>query len=341
MLTRRCNIRCRHCCVEALPASALEGDTAEQDLRDWVLQTAQVPTVTHLSLTGGEPFLVNSLLREAVDLAAGRGLQVGVVTSGFWATSPAAAQRRLEPLAKWAKQFTLSLSVDRFHQEHVPLERIRNAIVAAHEVGIEQVKIKLGYLGVSAEESREQLLRKIGQVPAPFAIEFQLVHRTGRAVRQVSRDEFVKEEEQFQAVSVVNIPCTMADFPLITPEGNVYACCGVALLLKHQTPLLLGNLHKENLSEILDRSETNTILHFIRLYGPLQLFKRTGRKVKIKDCDATSLCTLCLKLFASPSLVADLEQQLQETGWKKTTRAIAVDRLLYRGEPAALARMSP
>lgn len=339
MLTRRCNIRCRHCCVDALPASAREGDVARRDLENWVQQAAEEPKITYLSLTGGEPFLVYPLLRRAVDLAAGRGLPVGVVTSGFWATSPAAARRKLAPLARWGQRFSLSLSIDRFHQEYVPLARIKNAILAAHELGIEQVKVKLGYLGASAADSQARLLRELGSLPAPLVIESQLVHRTGRAARQVPRDEFAKEKERHQGVEAGDIPCNMADFPLIAPDGKVFACCGVALLLNHSTPLLLGSLHEQRLGGILDRSETNTILHFIRLYGPLQLFKRAGQPVGIQDCDATSLCSLCLKFFASPSAVAELKRLLGETVWQQTHRQVAVDRLLYRGEPAMLARL--
>lgn len=339
MLTRRCNIRCRHCCVDALPASAREGDMLARDVDDWVQQAVQEPKVTYLSLTGGEPFLVYPLLRRAIDRAAGQGLPAGVVTSGFWATSRAAARRKLTPFARWDRLFSLSLSVDRFHQEYVPLERVKNAIVAAHELGIEQVKVKLSYLGASAADSQEQLLGELGPLPAPVTIESQLVHRTGRAARQVSSAEFAREKERHPGVGADNIPCTMADFPLITPDGKVFACCGAALLLKHATPLLLGDLHKQRLGNILDCSETNTILHFIRLYGPLELFNCIGQPVEVQDYDATSLCSLCLRFFASPDAVAALNRQLVEPVWQQTHRRVAVERLLYRGEPAMLAQM--
>ena len=336
MLTRRCNLRCRHCCVEALPASARGGDLQEHDLRAWLEQIGPTHKVTYLSLTGGEPFLAPALLRVAVGLAAEQGLALGVVTNGFWAASPAAAQRQLEPFLPWAQALTLSLSVDRFHQEHVPLERIRYAIAAARAVGIQRIKIKLGYLGGSADQHTEWLLQALGEPVGSLLVECRPIHRTGRAARQVASEEFVGTPDE-RLVSLMEIPCAVADFPLITPEGKVYACCGAALLLKHPTPLLLGDLRDETLGEILERSEANAILHFIRLYGPGQLFARMGRQVTLQEADATNLCSLCLKFFASPRLVADLEQRLQEPAWQQMVHEIAVRRLLYRNEAAMLA----
>ncbi|NLC57144.1 MAG: radical SAM protein [Armatimonadetes bacterium] len=137
MLTYRCSAACRHCLVMAAPQQdptlVTVADAVEYG-RDFQALGRQV------LLAGGEALLyfehvlaICRALREA-------GVPVGFVESnGSWCTTDERVRARLEQL-KEAGVEGMYFSIDAFHQEFVPAERVHRGIRLAREVfGLENV----------------------------------------------------------------------------------------------------------------------------------------------------------------------------------------------------------
>lgn len=84
-LTRRCNLRCRHCYNTS-------GRGLQRELTDteWLSLASQCSTmgVFHLSLSGGEPFLRSDLVFELLDLCENTNTAVSINTNGTLLTEP-------------------------------------------------------------------------------------------------------------------------------------------------------------------------------------------------------------------------------------------------------------
>src|SRR3954447_17880862 len=95
MPTFRCTAECTHCGTLSSPR---EGTwLGEAEMSSAIDQAAELG-YAKVVFTGGEPMLAGGRLVRGVRRAAERGMWVRVVTNGFWASSDAAAERKLAEL---------------------------------------------------------------------------------------------------------------------------------------------------------------------------------------------------------------------------------------------------
>jgi len=137
LLTYWCNARCAFCYVNSGPE--LRAHVARETALAWwrgldELAAAYGRTM-RVHLSGGEPFRdwtsLISLIRAARD--AGLTPVDKVETNAFWATDEGLTRARLELLAALGVQ-RLVVSTDIFHQEYVPIERVRRCVEIARRV---------------------------------------------------------------------------------------------------------------------------------------------------------------------------------------------------------------
>lgn len=328
-LTERCNLRCRHC-LAAVEGGSAEGRGAQLDmplghLLRWIDEAAASQKVRTISFTGGEPFLAYETLVAALSRASWQGLGVTVLTNAYWASTPERARSRLAPLRTLK---TLKISTDEFHQEFVPVAQVRNAVQAATEMGI-KIQIKFCYRQDGVRE-RKRLQEQLGGLVCSEQIHAEPVYRLGRAARELPSGQFIDCDLQQ--------PCTVANVPIVQPNGSVYACCGATF--QGDNALFLGNLYHQSVPEVLDASEDNATLHFLRLWGPMALSQlydnECGAKATQLELDTTSMCSLCYGLLTNPASREWLACKAREVAW---ARQVAVQRLALLGEPAMLARL--
>lgn len=114
--------------------------------------------------TGGEAFLEYDILVENIALCEELGLEQSVITNGFWALDSHITKQKLKKLKGLR---TVNVSTDFFHQEFVPVDRIRNIILSCHELGIECI-VRISYLNDPASEigNSELLLPKFLRLTA-------------------------------------------------------------------------------------------------------------------------------------------------------------------------------
>ena len=322
MLTYRCTIACPHCIVEAGPHRKEEMNL-EHSLA-WIEQasTYRDGHIKGLALTGGEPFHNLDNLIQISAYGQTLGFIVSVVTNAFWASTKDVALRVLSRLP--AIQM-ISISTDVYHQKSIPFDYIKNAMEAARQLG------RLYSIAVCTDNEEDQQYQKIIEdlnvIGEADRIRVSIIFPAGRAQKRARNfDYHITPEPTIGA-------CSVASSPVVFPDGRVSACIGPLLTLPPVHPMSLGDLHHEALSEVLDRSELNPILHTIRVWGPyklVSLLRQHGLdallpKEYIRNCP----CDVCYKLLSDERIVGELKSIMQDEQIRQT---IAYARLYYLNE---------
>lgn len=326
LLTYHCQASCAHCILRAGPDRHEE--VSLEDARDWIRQIAAYRNgyVYVLSLTGGEPFSNLKLLRAVMEIAAENGLYISVVTNGFWANDRDKAKQLLESLPQIC---FISISTDIYHQKFVPFENVKNAIWAAQECKIPY------YISVVADSMEDpDYLRVYGELlklTDPENIRTGITFPVGRAAD-------IKDDLRY-CVSCEPCPevCQASSSPCIFPDGKVYGCIGPLFELQEKQPLYLGNLRENSISEIFDRSETNAVLHAMRLWGPARFIswlKEAGMGDNLPNVYVSgSICQACHAIISDPEVRKWLQQLEMDTEFREK---VAYGRLYHLEETGML-----
>ncbi len=296
MLTYKCTTACPHCIVKAGPHRTEE--VLIKNAVNWIEQAAtyRAGHIKGLALTGGEPFYNLDLLRRISDFGDELGMVVSVVSNAFWATSKPAA---VQVLTSVPAIRMISLSTDVYHQKTISFDHVVNAIEAAEECGLSySVAVCTDRID---DIEYKKTLTKLSKIIDEDKIRISIAFPVGRAEKLLKDSNYDTSSEP--CVSA----CTMGSSPIIFPDGNVFACIGPVLTLKNKHPLLLGNVYEEPLETILDRAESNLLLHAIRIWGPRKLvaaLKKEGYSnllpdEYIEDC----VCDACYKLMSNDRIL--------------------------------------
>jgi hypothetical protein len=238
-----------------------------------------------LSLSGGEIFLYYDRLLEYVSLAHSLGGYTTLITNGFWATSVELAKEKLLPL-KIADLRILGLSADRFHEPYIPLQRIKNAIIAANEIGI-AVQLR----SVASRSGRlSDVLRSIEDAN-PWFVQFMEMPLVpdGRA-----RD--IDESELFLKDKIPNGKCPAASLTL-NPSGDAMVCCNGG---GSYEPLQVGNIREYSLKDLEYRFATDPTLLFLRNAGPKAALGHLPEheRQRLESKRYVNECHLCIEIFS-------------------------------------------
>jgi MoaA/NifB/PqqE/SkfB family radical SAM enzyme len=324
LLTYHCQASCAHCVIRAGPDRHEE--MCLEDARNWIREIASYRDhyVYVLSLSGGEPFSNLKLLRAVMELAAECALCVSVVTNGFWAASRERAKQLLQSLPKIS---FLSVSTDVYHQKFVPFETVQNAIWATRECGIPYY---VSIVTDSEDDADFQRVKsEILKTSGPENIRTGITFPVGRASRMKSQLRYILSDQPPREA------CQAASSPCIFPDGRVYGCIGPLIELQHEHPLLLGNLRESPLHELLDSSETNVVLHALRLWGPkrlISMLRDAGLSRHLpSEYVSGSVCGACFSLL-SDAAVRDWLRELEKDA--EFRQKVAYARLYYLNETA-------
>ena len=148
LVTYRCTYACDHCFVWGSPDAAATMTLAQLAR---VIDEAVECGVSDFYFEGGEPTLAYPVVLAAAKHAREHGLDVGLVSNCYWATSVADAKVWLQPFVAIGLA-DLSLSSYAYFVEDADEERLRNAVLAAQELGLPVDVLEVGApasLGVS------------------------------------------------------------------------------------------------------------------------------------------------------------------------------------------------
>lgn len=223
LLTFRCTNECDHCFLHCGPR--LAGAFTIPQLRTLFDEIGRIGTIRTIYFEGGEPFLHYATLLEGVRMARAAGLEAGIVTNAYWATSLEDALCCLRPFRD-LKLADLSVSDDEFHDSGAAQNPARLAQLAAAELGMPCDKVCIERPRAAGPEA---LARK-GQPVVGGPVLFK-----GRAAEKLVDGLPVRP-----ATGMVTCPHE----DLASPErvhvdayGNVHLCQGISMGNMWTTPL--------------------------------------------------------------------------------------------------------
>lgn len=240
MLTYWCNARCSFCYVYSSPHRGGEMSIPDA-VRLWEsldehARDQRVHTKIHLA--GGEPFgdwpRLLGTIRAARD--AGLSMLEKVETNCYWATTDAIATTRLEQLDALGIE-KLLVSCDVYHQEFIPIERVRRVVEAARRVfGRGRVTVRWwDYFNNPVDP------RKVSKPERRRLFHLALKHHperlVGRAADQLA-DLFPRYPAEHFAHDACPGPILRSKHVHVDGYGNVFpgVCAGIKLGNAFETP---------------------------------------------------------------------------------------------------------
>lgn len=316
-LSWNCNAACRQCMVSG---HERRGRVVTFDEAKRVIdRLEQLPLTKFLGFTGGEVFLYPELLlRIAGYLHERHGLGFGVATNCFWAVDDDAAARALEPLVRVGLAEVL-LSLDDFHTEFVPADRVVTAVRAALRLGldvtVQTIRTATGHRAAWFQEHLD-IPRSVRWVETPC-------HPAGRALRDVPESEFVLDWTSSPG------HCTALRVWNIDPSGWVTPCCGTAFARR----LRLGNAFREDLDAIVNRCNVDPLLNTVAAWGGpyllIQLLESQG-DTRFTGRRFASHCHACDVVLRDPEALAVFERELPKRWGEALASRLVSQQLWYR-----------
>ncbi len=265
LLTYQCTLECDHCFVWGSP---WQRGTLTQPQVTRILRAAQdARTVRTIYFEGGEPFLYYVTLLHGVREAARAGFRVGLVSNGYWATSPEDARACLEPFAGLVE---LEISSDSYHCDTTPSEQARNATAAAAALDI-----PVGIVNIAPPDASGAAC-SVGQLPAgdsELMLRGRAAGKLSARARGRSWDEFTScPHEDLRAPGRVHVD----------PLGTVQLCQGISL----------GNLFEQPLRDLCARYDpaSHPVAGPLLEGGPARLVRTYELSHDALYADACHLC---------------------------------------------------
>jgi MoaA/NifB/PqqE/SkfB family radical SAM enzyme len=265
LLTYQCTFECDHCFVFGSPQQT--GTLTLKKINN-ILKQARDADVEMIYFEGGEPSLYYATLLAGVKEAKCMGFRVGLVSNGYWAISIEDAEEFLIPFS--GLLVDLSISNDLYHYSDELHNMAKNAVAAAHKLGIPVGEICVAQPeDTSAASSKGQLAESGSAVMYRGRAVCKLVPRTG-----------LHTWDQF-----TNCPHEDLRDPgrcHLDPLGNLHICQGISI----------GNIFETPLKELCEKydAETHPICGPLLAGGPVALVTEYNLNLTGSYADACHLC---------------------------------------------------
>lgn len=299
-VTYRCPIRCRYCGVNAGPHRTEQMSLAL--IKKLIDEIKSIGLTSLVVFTGGEPFLLGDDLYSGVEYAASRGFSTRIVTNAYWAKSPKKAKQILTRLIEIGLT-EINFSCDDFHQEFIPLERIKWANEEALRVGlpaliasrgIKNSKITVEYLenyfGVKLTQ-----FQKGKENPKNNVVNYGITVPVGWDSDKLEDKDYLYPAEE----NSWKRPCSSAlERVVITPVGDLAICCGIGSEEFPETTF--GNIHEKPLVDLLVEANDDLIVNWLALEGPfgiMRFIQRINPSIYFRD-RYVNICHLCHDIFS-------------------------------------------
>jgi hypothetical protein len=250
-----------------------------------------------VTATGGEPFLEREILLRFVRLCNGYGLGWEIETNGYWGCG-----NKSEEFIKEISEFghgVLSISVDKFHQEHIPLETTKRSAKLASKYGLD---VRINVCMMRDKESWN-IIREIAHWKYPLDV--SSVVTLGRA-KTLENEAFFEQRP--------NYGCDSVGSPYVMLDGTVILCCGAPLrsVLSSGSALVIGRT-SDDIEVELNKHE-RPYVQALHEFGPIQtarwmwmndLFPEFPRLLNL----GLNYCEVCAYISRLPLLISIIESK--------------------------------
>jgi len=262
LVTYLCNGYCRHCYAPKLTVGYPQhiDESLAVKIVDEVGHQYEVESVMTF---GGEPMLFPEIVYSIHEKASNLGIPSReLITNGYWSREVEEIEDTAGNLAECGVN-SIYFSVDAFHQEHIPINIVRDSIESSIEAGIEDVALNPCWL-VSEDDDNQynretrRILEELRELPV--RVSGGIVEPKGLALEYLR--EFLPPKVSLPKGCCSDIPFSESLDALssisIEPDGRVAIC----------DDFYLG-----------DASETS-VPHLISTFNP---FKTPEMKAIIED----------------------------------------------------------
>ncbi len=271
LVTYRCTYTCDHCFVWSSP-DAEETMTLAQ-LRGAMDQAAATGQIGMVYFEGGEPTLAYPVVLEAAAYAREKGLEWGLVSNCYWATSVEDARVWLKPFKELGIS-DLSLSSYAYFVEDADEAHLQNAAMAAHELGLPMLVLEVG--AAACLDVPGLCLGDVGEV----------MHK-GRAAVELAPARATRPPDTL-------VTCPFEDFgepgrAHLGADGELQICQGISA----------GNVWRDGLAAVIERYDpaARPVVREILAGGPWALAQAYGQ-APARDLYADE-CHLCYETRAA------------------------------------------
>jgi len=145
LITYGCSAKCAHCFLWGSPDRTTA--MTPRQVESFLEELAELEQVTDVCAEGGESFELYDLLLHFLRRASALDLKASALTNASWVESREQAADRIRELMA-AGLTNLGVSTDRFHQEHVPVERVDLLLEVCEEAGLAAARMETPLDGV-------------------------------------------------------------------------------------------------------------------------------------------------------------------------------------------------
>lgn len=301
-VTNRCPLTCAHCITDSSPRA--RGDLSWEQVEAAVQSAA--PYVDGVCITGGEPLLLPELALASIELTRSLGLRSSIVTSGYWARDDNKATKIVKQLTA-AGLDKLAVSFDQYHlvqptAPYVGQSTLHHLLSAASGTDLEVVVQYCGPQDHDAYDIAVESARRFGArfeaaEVLPFGRGIQLARRRGATVDDVP-----------------GTACGVVGRPVLTPEGDLYTCCGPARGASEDSPLRLSVDRADAVGGALAVASRDPIINALYVRGPRRMFEMLSQPAQQRISARLlngSMCALCRAITDDPGAVFELRAALE------------------------------
>jgi MoaA/NifB/PqqE/SkfB family radical SAM enzyme len=248
LVTYLCSGKCAHCYAtkykEGLPRH-IEKSLAV----NLVKRVSQKFNVDSVMTFGGEPLLFPEIVCSIHKEAARSGIHCReVITNGYWSNDIRKIKRIAKKLAECGVN-DVHVSVDAFHQEHIPLNIVRKTVESCLVTGIKSIAWNPCWV-ISQDDDNmynrktKSILKELKDLPVRVS-KGNVVEPNGLAL--INLREFLPEKEKIPTGKCGDMPYTG---PLdsvksisVEPDGKIAVC----------NDFYIGNASETNIIDILEK----------------------------------------------------------------------------------------
>ena len=288
-LTYTCPATCDHCCFSSSP-SRKEKLSKEQVLAA-IESVASIKSIKVVGFTGGEPFLMPSVLEAAIKKATSLGFITRVVTSCAWAKEKSKSYSILKSLKENGLK-EISISYDDSHSSFIKEEHLINCIEAAVTLNLRvAINICVEPACIIDKMYIANLLNQNDIDTSKLIIAETIINNTGRA--EYSNERTLDKRKQLGSCGHI------LRGPTITATGKYLPCCGT---IPFREGLSIGKIETGSITDALKNSYSNLLYKWIAFEGPAAILEQVTRDepLKLSSSAFDGNCNACDVLVHNP-----------------------------------------
>jgi MoaA/NifB/PqqE/SkfB family radical SAM enzyme len=294
LVTYLCSGKCAHCYVTKYK----EGFPKHVDKSlavGIVRKVGKKYDVDSVMTFGGEPLLFPEITCSIHKEATRSGIPLRqVITNGYWSNDLRKITRIARNLAECGVN-DVHVSVDAFHQEHIPLGIVKKAVESCLEMGIEDIAWNPCWVISQDDDNKynrktKSILKELEDLPVKVS-EGNILEPDGLAL--INLREFLPQKEQMPSGRCGDIPYTerldSVKSMSIEPDGKIAVCSNFHI----------GNASETDIIDILENYNPFEIPEMKAIIengmkGLLDWAKR--KSLKPDPAGYYSICHMCTEL---------------------------------------------